>query len=425
LALFAQAGREKAIRPIGVSAKRALIVGNGNYSHQPAIPQSLNDADDMDRTLRTLGFLTTVRKDLDLAGLNREIAAFVRTIQSNDLALVYYSGHGGMVEGENYILPVNYQVPALPREVEQRAFRMSYLKKDLEDSGARVRVMIFDACRNNSLVAAKSTGQAGLGAMRGNPEGTIIAYASDDGQPARYDPADRNSFYTKALKLELAVPGVGLKDALERTQLAVYLDTGKVQRPYLYGFLTGPVFLSGPQSNTPEPTPEARQPGKPPAIDAGQPATQEQAEPPRSKRIVFCYRFAIRYTPEWWSTNDAGEPPSNERLQFAMFDSKLKAILTGESVQKSIDELRDESTAALGGPAQVQIEEGPQPLKTSPPFYRMVLVKGASRYLYYLSTGEAGTMRAVVYGPANDAGWATLKPEHFLKGIAIVATENR
>ncbi len=251
---FCQVLADKSIRPVSVAGKRALIIGNGTYQYQDRIPQALHDADDMAGTLRALGFVTTVRKDLTLSDLNRDVAAFVRTIQANDLALVYYSGHGGMMDGENYILPVNYERPALPREVDQRAFRMSFLKKDLEDSGARVRVLIFDACRNSSLVGEKSGAGTGLAAMRGQPEGTVIAFASDDGQPARYDPADRNSFYTKALRSQLAQPGVHLKEALERTQLQVFQDTRRTQRPYLYGFLTGPVFLSGAVASVPKPS---------------------------------------------------------------------------------------------------------------------------------------------------------------------------
>jgi Caspase domain len=237
--------RDKSIRPIRIAAKRALIIGNGTYLHQDRIPQSLHDADDMAQTLNALGFVTTIRKDLDLAGLNREIRAFVQTIQSNDLALIYYSGHGGMVEGENFVLPVNYDRPALAREVEQRAHRMSYIRKDLEDSGARVRVLIFDACRSGSLSGEKAVGGGGLAPMQGSSEGTIIAYASEDGHPARFDPKDRNSFYTKALLVQLTQSGAHLKEALERTQLRVYEETERTQRPYLYAFLSGPVYLGG------------------------------------------------------------------------------------------------------------------------------------------------------------------------------------
>jgi len=245
LAALCQDFADKSVGPVTVASKRALIIGNGTYQHQDRIPQALNDADDMKTTLTGLGFIVTVRKDLaTLDDLNREVYSFINTLKKDDLALVYYSGHGGMVDGENYILPLNYARPALPRQVVQRAFRMSDLKKDLEESAARVRVLIFDACRNNSLVGEKSTGGGYVG-MGGQAEGTIIAFASDEGKPALYDPSDRNSFYTKALRTNLAQRGVHLKEALERTQLKVFQDTRRTQRPYLNGFLTGPVFLTG------------------------------------------------------------------------------------------------------------------------------------------------------------------------------------
>lgn len=263
--LFAQDGT-KSIKPVSVARKVALVIGNSNYRYIPAVPPASADADDMAQSLRNLHFdLVEVKKDLNADALISEVGKFTRTeVQPGDLALIYYSGHGGQVGEENYLLPVDYEPPSEDELVERRAYKMSSVRDALERTNARVRVLIFDACRNSPVTKSKSA-VGGLGAMEGKPEGTLIAYASAHNQVARYD-GSRNSFYTSELLTQLRQPTADLKAIFERVQNRVYERTDHAQTPYLYGFLSGPVYLAGVVAPAPDPGP------RPPAPTRVEPA---------------------------------------------------------------------------------------------------------------------------------------------------------
>jgi hypothetical protein len=103
-------------------------------------------------------------------------------------------------------------------------------------------VLIFDACRNSPVVSTKDAG-GGLRQMEGKPEGTFIAYASAHNQASRFQNWQRNSFYTAELLDALRTSNGDLKSLFEQVQLRVYHRTNGTQRPYVYGFLSAPVYL--------------------------------------------------------------------------------------------------------------------------------------------------------------------------------------
>ncbi len=258
--LLAQPGT-KSVVTVRVSKKVALVIGNSAYRHIPAVPPASADADDIARALTALGFEVTTRKNLDKEAVIQEVSAFARTrVQPGGLALLYYSGHGGQIGEENYLLPVDYAPPSDDELVDARAYKMSRVRDTLERTGARVRVMIFDACRNSPVTTAKSSG-TGLREMNGKSEGTIIAYASGHNQVARYETGERNSFYTAELLAALRQPGDHLKGLFEQVQSRVFERTKEKQTPYLYGFLSGPVYLGG------EPVAKVEAPVAAPAVD--------------------------------------------------------------------------------------------------------------------------------------------------------------
>jgi hypothetical protein len=238
----------KSVRPLVVARRVALVIGNSAYRNIPSIEPAINDANDIARTLRALSFdVVEVRTNLSIDALITEVDRFSRTqVKAGDLALIYYSGHGGQVREENYLLPVDYDPPADEVLVSRRAYPMSQMRDALEAASARVRVLIFDACRSSPITTTGAKGaNSGLREMNGKPEGTIIAYASGHNQVALYNSGQRNSFYTAELLSTLGQPGTELKGMLEGVQYRVYEKTGQKQTPYLYGFLSGPLYLGG------------------------------------------------------------------------------------------------------------------------------------------------------------------------------------
>jgi TPR repeat protein len=233
----------KSIHPINPTHKVALVIGNSNYAYVPKIPPAVNDAADMAAALRRLGFTVEMKTDLGGEALVETVGHFSRSkVQPGDVTVVYYSGHGGQVSGENYLLPVDYQPPSNDDLVDRRAYRMSLVRDALERTGASVRVLIFDACRDSPVTTTKSV-SSGLRGLSGKAEGTLIAFASADNQVARYETGQRNSFYTAELVSALNRNPGDLKTLLEQVQQRVFTKTGRQQTPYLYGFLSAPLYL--------------------------------------------------------------------------------------------------------------------------------------------------------------------------------------
>jgi hypothetical protein len=130
---------------------------------------------------------------------------------------------------------------------------MSELRDKIESSSARVRVFIFDACRSSPLLTAKDSAKD-YAPVAGRPEGTIIAFASAHLQPAGFTPGRRNSDYTQELLAALRQPRLpDLEALLMDVRGRVFERTNRTQTPYLYGFLSGPLYLAGAPAVLPPP----------------------------------------------------------------------------------------------------------------------------------------------------------------------------
>jgi hypothetical protein len=92
----------------GYADKRlALVVGNGGYENTAALPNPVNDANDMAVALKDLGFEVIVEANANKRALETALARFGRLSQNADAALFYYAGHGIQYRGRNYLVPVD------------------------------------------------------------------------------------------------------------------------------------------------------------------------------------------------------------------------------------------------------------------------------------------------------------------------------
>ena len=189
----------------------ALVVGNSTYAHIGRLPNPDNDARDMAAALRRLGFEVTTELDADRVELTEALRAFTRRSAGADVALVFYAGHGIEMDGVNYLVPVDAR---LERDVDVRFETVTVDDLLVSTSGASLRLVILDACRNNPLArsmqrtAATRTVSGGSFAdlnedLLGNE--TLVAYAAAAGTTAA-DGRGRNSPYTAALLSHLETP---------------------------------------------------------------------------------------------------------------------------------------------------------------------------------------------------------------------------
>ncbi len=200
-----------------MAALRALVIGNSNYT-RGKLQNSANDADDVAAALGRLEFKVTLRKDLTRRGFDEELTQFARQIGPDDLALFYYAGHGIQVQNENYLLPVDFQASS-EADVEFEAYAATRVRRKLEESPARIRVLILDACRDNPY--RFSRGGGGLAAVTNATVGTLVAFSAGDNQTASDNVQGRNGLYTKYLLAALEKPGISLKEVFEQTRADV------------------------------------------------------------------------------------------------------------------------------------------------------------------------------------------------------------
>jgi uncharacterized caspase-like protein len=70
----------------------ALVVGNSKYINANIVPNAVNDARVMARTLREIGFVVTDGFDLNRDGMERQIREFLLKSESARVALFFYAG---------------------------------------------------------------------------------------------------------------------------------------------------------------------------------------------------------------------------------------------------------------------------------------------------------------------------------------------
>jgi uncharacterized caspase-like protein len=238
----------------------ALVIGNGNYQHIGQLSNPRNDAQLMANALRTAGFELIGGEALVDGDRGRMVAAvrqFGQALGSDAVAIFYYAGHGVEVRGNNYLIPVEAN-PRRELDVELEMFDAGIVLRQMEGAGARLSIMILDACRNNPLAGrGLRSGSAGLQPMRA-ARGTIISYAAQPGAPA-LDGDDANSPYTQALADAIRRPGLNVLDVFNEVGLAVERRTGGMQVPWVssspiegrFFFVpgSGPSETQGPQQS--------------------------------------------------------------------------------------------------------------------------------------------------------------------------------
>ena len=169
----------------------ALVVGNSTYAHIGRLPNPENDAADMSAVLRRLGFEVTTELDADRVELTEALRAFTRRSAGADVSLVFYAGHGIEMDGVNYLVPVDAR---LERDVDVRFETVTVDDLLVSTTGAALRLVILDACRNNPLArsmqrtAASRTVSGGSFADLNEDllgDETLVAYAAAAEQQRR------------------------------------------------------------------------------------------------------------------------------------------------------------------------------------------------------------------------------------------------
>ena len=124
----------------------ALVIGNSKYLDLPQLKNPANDARAMVNALRGLGFDVTLVTDASEQNIRRAVRRFADQSDQADLALVYYAGHGAQVDGENYLLPVDMEIPRTEADIELSSLKVDDLVNSIRSA---TKIVFLDACRDN------------------------------------------------------------------------------------------------------------------------------------------------------------------------------------------------------------------------------------------------------------------------------------
>ncbi|GAX41227.1 peptidase C14 caspase catalytic subunit p20 [Tolypothrix sp. NIES-4075] len=242
------------------SQKRvALVIGNSRYLPGMELNNPINDAEDMSKVLRELGFDVIKVVDADKKQMEIALEKFHYKLAQGSVGMFYYAGHGLQVDGENYLIPTDAKL-ITQKDVVYEALPVGKVQNIMEESKTDVNIIILDACRDNPFSRRwnRSTAARGLAPIE-TASGFYIAFATRPGAVAS-DGGSKNGTFTSYLLKYIKTPNITIENLFKKVRQGVFEETNKRQIPWDSSSLIGE-FSFNPVStatNTPPPTPIAK-----------------------------------------------------------------------------------------------------------------------------------------------------------------------
>ncbi|HVL56747.1 MAG TPA: caspase family protein [Burkholderiaceae bacterium] len=244
----AAAGTARAARAAN-DGRSALVIGNAAYRLAP-LPNPVNDARLVGRTLRDIGFSVQLRENLQRAQMLSAMRDWIIAAGAATSRIFYFAGHGAQFRGRNYLLPVDAELAA-EEEIVAKGIDLSELVDRLARFERGVNLVVLDACRNPPtalLVPGRRTRSVGTPLAPGlapalAPKGTVVAFSTSPGAVAADGPPGSNSVYTRNLALHMRTPGLPVEMLFKRVRTAVAQETRSSQIPWETSSLIGDFCL--------------------------------------------------------------------------------------------------------------------------------------------------------------------------------------
>jgi uncharacterized caspase-like protein len=230
-----------------VGQRYALVIGNSSYRHATTLLNPVNDSRALCAALKDLRFKTSCHENLpDRRKLREAVRAFTQQLKPEDVALFYFAGHGVEVDGENYLIPTEADMPERSY-VEDEALRLGFIFDELRASRVRLSILILDACRNNPFEKVRAATGSGLSAPASLPAGSILIFPTAPGKVAS-DGAGRNGLFTSHVLQHIRTAGITIEEMFKRVIDGVRTETARSrfeQVPWMNLSFTGEFCFVG------------------------------------------------------------------------------------------------------------------------------------------------------------------------------------
>ena len=230
--------------PVIQQKRIALVMGNANYQDvDKRLKNPVNDATDVAERLESLDFKVIRSLDQTRQGMEAAINDFGNQARNYEVALFYYAGHGVSCNGNNYLIPIDANLPE-ESYVQYNCTNTNLVLDLMEKARCPMKIMILDACRNNPFARSwnRDINGGGLNVMNAS-QGTFIAFSTAPGNVAQ-DGAERNSPYTAAFLQTLDIPNLSLTDFFQEVLEKVALKTKDKQIPWTSNSFRGKFYFN-------------------------------------------------------------------------------------------------------------------------------------------------------------------------------------
>ncbi len=222
----------------------ALIIGNSKYLDDELVTPE-NDANDLSNKLSHLGFQVKKEINVDIEKFNNLIDSFGNELNSFDIGLFYFAGHGIQIDNNNYLTATNTNFES-EIAVKYSAIHLYKVLDYMHKAKNETNIVILDACRDNPFEKkwSRSVKHIGLAPLYA-PKGTFISYATSPGEVA-LNGTGRNGLFTTSLLTHLDEPNIPIEELFKNVRNSVLAFSNGKQTTWEHTSLTGKyIFNSG------------------------------------------------------------------------------------------------------------------------------------------------------------------------------------
>ncbi|CAF1273603.1 unnamed protein product [Adineta steineri] len=217
--------------------KLALVIGINNYKAENQLKNSVNDATDLAGILKTIGFDVKELFNATYDEMKVLLDTFVESIQSNDMVLFYFAGHGHQWKDQNYLIPSKDDYIE-DETIKEFAFNAQEILNHITEKRPFVAILLLDCCHEYHLrhhdLKGVSQGLKDVVSRKGlkkiynasHSTNVLIAFACAPGEIS-YDVSvnDQNSLFTWHLLQHIAQPNQDIAMILRNVAQGVQNET--------------------------------------------------------------------------------------------------------------------------------------------------------------------------------------------------------
>jgi uncharacterized caspase-like protein len=235
----------------------ALVIGNGAYAKSP-LATTANDAGLIAQTLQAAGFDVVGARDLDGDTLRKSFRDFIQKAQASGpgtVAMIYLSGYGVQLAGENYFIPVDSNITR-DTDIPTEGLRISDYARQLASIPLKANIIVLDAARAQPFVEGGQPIASGLALVEPDPN-MLIAFNAAPGTVAPEEPGPYG-VYAQSLAEMIRTGGLSLPDVFDRVRLRVNEASKGAQVPWNEQKISAQFsfFERGPDAPPPEAAPD-------------------------------------------------------------------------------------------------------------------------------------------------------------------------